>query len=104
MCTIAQPVRRGRTQGRGNRDCDAAGRWGIVDTGGPALGVGGTGDVLAGALAALLAQGLDGWHAAALAAWAHGEAGDRWSIAHPKGIGLSSTDLPALITESLNAQ
>ncbi|MFM7292700.1 MAG: NAD(P)H-hydrate dehydratase, partial [Planctomycetia bacterium] len=36
----------------------------------------GTGDVLTGVVAALLAQGLDPFAAARLAAWVHGRAGD----------------------------
>ncbi len=46
-------------------------------TGGPGLATGGTGDVLAGVVAAYLAQGLPGLEAAALAAFVHGAAGDR---------------------------
>jgi NAD(P)H-hydrate epimerase len=49
----------------------------VNPTGGPALAAGGTGDVLAGVVAAYLAQGLPGVEAAALAAFVHGAAGDR---------------------------
>jgi NAD(P)H-hydrate epimerase len=55
----------------------ADGRTRINPTGGPALGTGGTGDVLTGVVAALLAQGLDPFEAAALGAFVHGHAGDR---------------------------
>ena len=55
----------------------ADGRMRINPTGGPALGTGGTGDVLTGVVAALLAQGLDAFEAAALGAFVHGFAGDR---------------------------
>ena len=48
----------------------------INPTGGPALASGGSGDVLAGLIGALLAQGLDGFDAAALAAYTHGLAGE----------------------------
>ena len=48
----------------------------INPTGGPALASGGTGDVLAGLVGSLLAQGLDAFDAAALAAYVHGLAGD----------------------------
>lgn len=41
----------------------------------PALAAGGTGDVLAGAIGGLMAQGLGGRDAAALAVWCHAEAG-----------------------------
>ena len=40
----------------------------------PDLAIGGTGDVLSGFIAGLLAQGLDAFHASAAAAWLHGEA------------------------------
>ena len=40
------------------------------------MAVGGSGDVLAGMIAALLGQGLDAMTAAACAAWIHGAAGD----------------------------
>jgi NAD(P)H-hydrate epimerase len=52
------------------------GRFYLNPTGGPHLAVGGSGDLLAGLLAGLLAQGLEAWPAAALAAWVHGRAGD----------------------------
>jgi hydroxyethylthiazole kinase-like uncharacterized protein yjeF len=52
--------------------------WAVVNpTGGPALGSGGTGDVLLGMVAGLLAQGVEEFEAAALAAFVHGLAGDR---------------------------
>ncbi len=41
----------------------------------PALATAGTGDVLAGAIGGLLAQGLPLWEAACLGAWLHGQAG-----------------------------
>lgn len=46
------------------------------DTGNPGMATGGSGDVLTGIVAALLAQGLDPFAAAQLAAWVHGHAGD----------------------------
>lgn len=46
-------------------------------TGNPGLARGGSGDVLAGMLAALLAQGLTPQDAACCAAWLHGAAADR---------------------------
>jgi NAD(P)H-hydrate epimerase len=45
-------------------------------TGNPGMATGGTGDVLTGLVAALLAQGFDPFDAAVLAVWAHGRAGD----------------------------
>jgi NAD(P)H-hydrate epimerase len=56
---------------------EPSGRAVISPTGGPNLATGGTGDVLTGVVAALLAQGLAPFPAAATAVWWHGRAGDR---------------------------
>ena len=56
---------------------DPRGRSLVVPTGGPALATGGTGDVLTGIVAALLASGMEAFDAAGLAAWWHGGAADR---------------------------
>ncbi|MFM1873214.1 MAG: hypothetical protein RL398_2636 [Planctomycetota bacterium] len=69
-------------------------------TGNPGMATGGTGDVLAGLLAALLAQGLAPFEAACLAAHVHGKAGDR--VARRLGeVGLIAADLPTAIAEEL---
>lgn len=52
-------------------------RLAICTTGGPALATAGSGDVLAGAIAALLARGLEAWAAACVGVHVHGLAGDR---------------------------
>jgi len=53
------------------------GRYWINTSGGPVLAQGGTGDVLAGAVSGLLAQGLQPVEAACAAVYLHGRAGDR---------------------------
>jgi len=71
---------------------EPAGRVIINPTGGPALSTGGTGDVLTGLVAALLAQGVDAMEAAALAAYLHGAAGD-WLSDEGGESGLLASDL-----------
>ena len=48
----------------------------INPTGNPGMAVGGSGDVLAGIITALLGQGIEPLQAAACGAWIHGAAGD----------------------------
>ncbi len=52
------------------------GRMAINTTGNSGMGTGGTGDILAGLLGGLLAQGMEPWDAARLGVWLHGCAGD----------------------------
>jgi NAD(P)H-hydrate epimerase len=76
-------------------------------TGGPALAQGGTGDVLTGMIAALMAQlrvaDLSGAaRAAAAAAWIHGRAGDVVAgrvAPHPASASMLVEELPAILHE-----
>ncbi len=54
---------------------EPSGRVAVSPGGSPALATAGTGDVLTGVIAALLAQGLDAFAAAAAGVWLHAEAG-----------------------------
>jgi NAD(P)H-hydrate epimerase len=59
----------------------------------PTLATAGTGDVLAGFIVGLLAQGMEAFGAACAAAWMHGEAANRF------GPGLIAEDLPEMLPE-----
>jgi hydroxyethylthiazole kinase-like uncharacterized protein yjeF len=75
----------------------------INPTGNPGLATGGTGDVLAGLCAALLAQGWPAWEAALGAVWLHGAAADRLVADGVGPIGLTAGELPRAIRTELNA-
>jgi hydroxyethylthiazole kinase-like uncharacterized protein yjeF len=78
-------------KGAGSVIAEPGGRYAINPTGSPALATAGTGDVLAGMIGALLAQGIDGWDATLAAAWLHGRA------AEDRGdIGLVASDVAPL--------
>jgi ADP-dependent NAD(P)H-hydrate dehydratase / NAD(P)H-hydrate epimerase len=74
------------------------GRIAINDNGPPSLATGGTGDVLAGTIAALLAQGMRPFEAACAGAWLQGEAA-RLGPPH----GLVASDLITLLPEAIGA-
>ncbi len=62
---------------KGHRTCITDGKDHYRNTtGNPGMAVGGSGDVLAGMITALVGQGIDPLEAAACGAWLHGAAGD----------------------------
>ena len=73
----------------------------LISDGNPGMATGGIGDVLTGVIAALHAQGLPGYQAAALGAMAHARAADRAAAADGER-GLLATDLLAALRPVLN--
>jgi ADP-dependent NAD(P)H-hydrate dehydratase / NAD(P)H-hydrate epimerase len=70
---------------------DSSGRWAMNTHSSPWLATAGSGDVLAGMIAGLLAQGADAFDAAAMAAWMHGD------IALRAGAGLTADDMEGIL-------
>ena len=78
------------------------GCWRINTLGNPGLATGGTGDVLAGFIGALLAQGWPAWEAACAAVQLHGAAADECVSAGLGPIGLTASELIAPARRLLN--
>lgn len=72
----------------------------INPTGNPGMAVGGSGDVLAGIITALLGQGIKPLEAAACGAWLHGAAGDICA-AEMGQYGMLPTDMIAVLPRLL---
>lgn len=70
-------------------------------SGNPALATAGSGDVLTGAIAALIAQGMAAFAAAVLGVYLHGVAADVWAAQHGPS-GLTARDLADHLPEAFN--
>lgn len=81
-------------KGAGTLVCEPGGVPRLNLTGNPGMASGGTGDVLAGMIGALWAQGLSAADAASAAVWAHGSAGDLAAFSGSQ-TSLSATSLAA---------
>jgi NAD(P)H-hydrate epimerase len=73
----------------------------INATGGPALATAGSGDVLAGTIGGLIAQGVAAGDAARAGVFVHGRAGEALEAVH--GRGAVSSDLPVAIAAAIRA-
>lgn len=65
----------------------------VNGTGNAGMATGGSGDVLAGLIGSLLAQGLTANQAAAYGVWLHGAAGDRAAAVRPSPASLIASDI-----------
>jgi len=88
-------------KGAGSLVACPAGRLAVCDQGHPAMATAGLGDVLAGLLGALLAQGMEPFDAACLAVWLHANAGEQQG---KFGRGLAASDLIPAIRQLLEEQ
>lgn len=76
-------------------------RYATNTTGNPALATAGSGDVLTGLIASLLAQGMAPFDAAQLAAYLHGLAADQWANQHGTR-GLRAIELADMLPQSFS--
>jgi NAD(P)H-hydrate epimerase len=80
---------------------DPAGPCAILPFATPALARAGTGDVLAGAIVGLLAQGVPAWRAAVLGAYLHGRAGELAAEMQEDSAGVLAGDVLACLAPSI---
>jgi len=88
-------------KGCGTVVADPSGRYAICPFGNPGMASAGSGDVLAGVIGAMVAQGLDLWHAALAGVLAHALAGDL-AAAHIGERGMLASDITAHLPAVLN--
>jgi len=80
-------------KGAGSICATPSGRWSVNTTGNPGLATGGTGDVLAGIIGALLCQRLEPWHALQYAVCLHGAAADSLVDRGTGPVGLTASEV-----------
>jgi NAD(P)H-hydrate epimerase len=88
-------------KGAGSLIASPDGRLALCHQGHPAMATAGLGDVLAGLVGALLAQGMNAFDAACLAVWLHANAGAQQG---KSGRGLAASDLIPAIRQLLEEQ
>ena len=88
-------------KGCGTIVAEPHGRYAICPYGNPGMASAGTGDVLAGIIGAMVAQGLDLWHAALAGVLAHALAGDRAATQWGER-GMLASDITAHLPAVLN--
>lgn len=88
-------------KGAGSLIAHPDGRLALCHQGHPAMATAGLGDVLAGLIGALLAQGMEPFDAACLAVWLHANAGEQQG---KLGRGLAASDLIPAIRQLLEEQ
>jgi NAD(P)H-hydrate epimerase len=81
---------------------DPAGRTAILPFATPALARAGTGDVLAGAIVGLVAQGMDAWQAGVLGAFLHGRAGEMAAEMQEDEAAVMAGDVVACLAGALS--
>ena len=74
----------------------------VNTTGNPALATGGTGDVLAGLIASLIAQGLSVPDAAKLGVFVHGAAADNLVARGIGPVGMTASELVLEVRNEIN--
>ena len=74
----------------------------VNTTGNPALAVGGTGDVLSGVIASLIAQGLSAFDAAKLAVYVHGAAADMLVARGVGPVGVTASEVGLEVRNVIN--
>lgn len=87
-------------KGSGSVIADRNGRVTVNESGTPALAKGGSGDVLAGMIVGLLAQGVPPYKAARIGAYLHGRAGERLAARYSE-YGILPSELAATAAEVL---